>query len=260
MSNHLHELLDLLEDEFAPIFPYRLSNETCDAIQKLSLIAARQATCFYAGNFTDLASNFKVIDELVRLPFDASYIEVKHDDIDRGTFLFGHLLWNDGDYICAQTWRKYQGTWSYLFSWSRISPGKLRIAHCNPRATAVMIQSTILQVTLFLSALNCTNVKQIENIQPIKLQAARMKRGKKPLFNYRTLYIDLPSKENARDASVNLVADDRRLHLCRGHIKRRKTGYFWWQAHIRGNKKNGFVHKDYSAKYPTEITRSEIIE
>ncbi len=257
MSNHLRELLEILEDECAPVFFEHMSEAACDNVQDQFTRIAGNAMCFYGGNFTDLSANFKVFDELVILPFDQCYIEVTHEDVTRGTFLFGHLLWNDGKFISAQTWRKYQGEWRYLFSWARMSPGKLHVLHCSPNATATIVQGTILQATLFLSALNCVNVKQIEIQQPVKLQAARIKRGKAPLFSYKTLQIDLPHDESNRDISGSSCTFDRRLHLCRGHIKHRKTGYFWWQAHVRGNKKAGIVHKEYSARYPSAMPDGE---
>lgn len=44
-----------------------------------------------------------------------------------------------------------------------------------------------------------------------------------------------------------------RLHWRRGHVKHRKTGNFFWNAHMVGNKERGFLEKDYVVDTNSEI-------
>jgi len=43
-----------------------------------------------------------------------------------------------------------------------------------------------------------------------------------------------------------------RALFVRGHLRRRKSGLFWWFAYQRGDPRLGFVHKDYSVQLPTQ--------
>jgi len=101
----------------------------------------------------------------------------------------------------------------------------------------------------FLSALNCVNVNKIEHKPPEKLQKARAKRGKKPLFSFWTLELDLHKSLHV-GADIGGTHASPRLHLRRGHPRQYAPGkYCWVQPHVVGNKKLGMIHKDYSAKY-----------
>lgn len=245
MSNHLHDLLDGLRSD-KPVFFDHMTEAQMDHVHSMALRAAERAMCFFAGDLDDL-SVFKVVDDLVRLPFSVCWVEMKHETAD-GFFLFGHLMWEHDGKINSQAWRKHKGEWCYLFSWVRSPGGKLHVGHMPPDANHDVIRSTIAYAILFLTALNCTNVERVEHAPEAKLQQARERRGKHPLFSYWTLALSIPGAQRSAGVSGGTHAE-RRLHLCRGHIKRRKTGYFWWQPHIRGNKKAGMVHKDYAVHY-----------
>jgi len=79
-----------------------------------------------------------------------------------------------------------------------------------------------------------------------RLNKARAKRGKLPLYEYRVCKLML-GREHRQSGAGATSAHDIRMHFVRGHFKVRKTGTFWWTPHKRGNKLIGRVEKDYVA-------------
>jgi hypothetical protein len=96
-----------------------------------------------------------------------------------------------------------------------------------------------------LSVLNCSNV-QVEEIPPSRvLNTIRRAKKKLPIYAYKTLV--LKSKKKKILTNLGGTHESPRIHLRRGHIKRRKTGDFWWQSCVIGNREKGVIIKDYKA-------------
>lgn len=100
--------------------------------------------------------------------------------------------------------------------------------------------------------LNCVNITTENNTPPEKLNSKRLKRGKVPLYEYKTLVLKPMGKKQTAAADKGLW--DSRLHICRGHFKTytaekplfgRIVGRFWWQAAVRGNADVGVIEKEY---------------
>lgn len=99
-------------------------------------------------------------------------------------------------------------------------------------------------VGAFLRVLNCTNVV-IQNIDAPKfLNKKRAQKGRPSIYSYKTLVLKTKQR---RLEQGNGTHESPRIHLRRGHIKKRKTGDFWWQPCVVGNVKRGIVMKDYRA-------------
>lgn len=106
-----------------------------------------------------------------------------------------------------------------------------------------------------LVLLNCKNIETEDNLPPEKINKKRRKKGKQELFTYKTLQLKLPStRDSAPDVNNSNTEEVKRIHLCRGHFKiftdenplfGKHTGVYWWQPHLRGEKKAGLVEKDY---------------
>lgn len=102
-----------------------------------------------------------------------------------------------------------------------------------------------------IGLLNCKNVAQVQNPVSPKIQKARERRGKYPLFNFRTLKIT--GTRGAPNTPLGGTAASPSLHVQRGHFKDfnekplfgRHKGTFWWQPHARGSPDSGVVRKDY---------------
>lgn len=108
-----------------------------------------------------------------------------------------------------------------------------------------IIAPVIAQVTCILALLNSPAIcEKNDHVHDPKVNKRRTQMGKKFLHDYSVLDI----KKSVRDA-MKQTGDDshegRRLHWKRGHFKQRKTGLFWWNAHLAGRKELGFHEKDY---------------
>lgn len=111
----------------------------------------------------------------------------------------------------------------------------------------ILVQGYILEKTLL--ALNCTNVRSVDNTLPEALNRKRLRAGKIPLFTYKTLHLvtgerggissDRDSDEEARRSP--------RLHFRRGHIRHIGDGRITWiQQCMVGNRRAGVVEKTYA--------------
>lgn len=94
----------------------------------------------------------------------------------------------------------------------------------------------------FLSVLNCVNVKTETIEEPHALNKKRTRNGKVPVYSYHTLVLKSAAARRETNGGTHEAP---RIHLRRGHIKRRKTGSFWWQPCVVGDRAKGVVMKDY---------------
>ena len=104
--------------------------------------------------------------------------------------------------------------------------------------------------------LNCKNIIY-KKVHPDKaLNTKRIKNKKLPLFEYHSLKFqpleEIIYGQNRQYGKKKLAS--KRVHLCRGHFKTyteekplmgKHTGLYWWEPHVRGDKKAGLVLKDY---------------
>jgi hypothetical protein len=97
----------------------------------------------------------------------------------------------------------------------------------------------------FLSVLNCSNIEVSETPAPLALNKKRLAKRKVPIYSYKTLVVKGVQKRFL--AAARGTHEAPRIHLRRGHIKRRKTGNFWWEPCVVGDRKKGIVVKDYRA-------------
>lgn len=95
----------------------------------------------------------------------------------------------------------------------------------------------------FFEIINCSNLTTETVLPTSALNKKRMRAGKVPIYAYKVLTM----RRGASSVRIGSTTDTRRVHLVRGHIKRRKTGNFWWQPFARGDKSKGIVTKDYRA-------------
>lgn len=260
MSNHLQ---DLIEADLARMTCVRddshISLDEDLAIDDLFKRISKNAMCFFAGEFEAVAG-LSSCSELCRLPFEHCWIEFSTTtagllglDAKRASkqVVIGALCTEnavDAGYV-AQVWVKnVEAIWVYQFTYHS-DGSKSKINNHGSVNESIFYQSIIHTINAFLSALNCTNINRIEHKPSEKLQKARAKRGKKPLFSYWTLEIDLQrSREVGEDCGGTHASP--RLHLRRQHPREYAPGKWCWvHAHAVGNKKLGMVHKDYTVKH-----------
>ena len=265
MGLHLRELTEQINEAGLLVNKLIADSPNIEEITNGVERYADSAICFDIGEGMEM-SGFRCIPELVRLPYSVCWFEYSHVT-DAGIARFGVLAIDEYSDPNKIIWIVFcrpaiQKEWSML-GWANIQGNTedqivwgLRPKTVQPYAEALL--ETLHIVGAFLSAMNCTNITKRENLIPEKLQKARAKRGKKPLFSYWTLELNLPKFSTDRSGAGGTHAAPR-LHLCRGHMKKRKTGYFWWQPHVRGDKKSGMVQKDYAASYQqTEASNAKL--
>ena len=99
-----------------------------------------------------------------------------------------------------------------------------------------------------LGLLNAQNVPVSTRTDLSKLNKARARRGHRQLQDHTVLTIRATHKASLLPprASSTERGTEIRASFIRGHFKHRKTGIFWWNPHLRGNRKRGFVDKDYT--------------
>lgn len=101
-------------------------------------------------------------------------------------------------------------------------------------------------VLSFIAALQCSNVKIMDDLAPAKLNKSRIKKGKEPLFDYKVLTIDTQSKTSKKDASNNgEPTHSKREHLRRGHIRRLEHKTVWVNPCVVGDNTKGNINKEY---------------
>lgn len=100
----------------------------------------------------------------------------------------------------------------------------------------------------FCKLMNCSNVHEQVIPAPKAINAARARKGKLPLFEYRTLVIDVAATPDGRSDSQGGTSNraSPRQHLRRGHIRRIADRVVWVNAAVVGA--HGRIEKTYSVK------------
>lgn len=100
-----------------------------------------------------------------------------------------------------------------------------------------------------LNVLSCSNVNYVVNPAPAKLNKKREKKGRVPLFDYRTVHIETRKQIYLRsDGTQGLHRNSPRLHFRRGHIRTlHKHGgrRIWVNQCMVGDEAKGRVEKEY---------------
>lgn len=256
MANSLHSVVDQIKEKTLGVVSWDDVDPDQSVVDVIDRAAARMlsAICFDIGD-VDYLSGMKPIRELVKLPFKTCWFEA-HSSKDGQVMRTGCLCIDDGvcegEFECL-TFVKWPGK-----DWAFIGRGSSQGFH--DRSGQVYVQSQtereglfvgaiITVCAIFISALNCNNVIKIEHPPEKKLQKARAKKNKTPLFSYWMLNLSIPST-SADGAPLGGTHASPRVHLRRGHPREYSPGkYCWVQPAVVGDPKRGMVHKDYQAKY-----------
>lgn len=118
----------------------------------------------------------------------------------------------------------------------------------NPlETTAFLSLADILNVLLFMNARNTDFV----DVEASKDEIKSVPKHLRPSVVYKVLKItkDKVVYKSLSDAISKLNEESggssKKLHLVRGCFHKCKNGIFWWNPHLRGDRKNGVVVKDY---------------
>lgn len=189
---------------------------------------------FDVGGIATFIGAVDITQETLHTPYEVCWFE-GYDSENRRVGAF--TINNPGKSLQVNCFAKIDGKWAYFGRAEQRDLGE-SLNFDTPFCAAVFC--VILRVC---QTINCVNVRRVEHQPDDKLNKARIKRGKKPLFSYWTL--ELRGSKTHITSHGGGERTPARVHLVRGHIKRRKTGNFWWQPFARGDKKLGVIHKDY---------------
>jgi hypothetical protein len=251
----IHELIEDIENK-----KYKIDT-TVPLDVEISLMKIfkknhKDMVCFDLGNI-DFFDNFIWHKELIHLPYRLCWLEVTYDkcpSLDGLVRIGIHCFRDDNERFVGIVFQKRpEYEWKLLGFWRDIIIGGKEVIEYGDDGSDENISGTMEQVRLltyvFLSVLNCSNVKRVKNDPSIQLQKARKKRGKLPLYSYWTLHIDLPTTHD-KGLPHGGTHSSPRVHLRRGHIRRYLPGKWCWvQPCVVGNKSLGMVSKDYFVKH-----------
>lgn len=224
-------------------------------------------SCRKVGQNTSAFSAIYECDKLQRIPFDTCCFEF---DSENGFSYFVACIALKKDMSSVSGWvygfnRKSVPNFHFPIGTFHYSTARGQIEISAPinywRARYDMQKTTIERVLdeagesicwhvrgvcAFVEVLGCVNVEKKNNPAPEALNRKRSASGKLPLYSYWTLAIK--PGVGARGEPLGGHHESPRIHLRRGHIKKRKTGNFWWRPCAVGDRKRGVVMKDYELK------------
>lgn len=127
------------------------------------------------------------------------------------------------------------------------------------RIPDLVIHDLIAPFLLGISLMHCRNVKQREFEPSRALSKKHRKRTGRDLVRYHVLEIEPMKQVLQSEGSADSAGLKRALHLCRGHFRTYEEkplfgkirGTFWIPQHLRGDKAEGMVLKDYELDAPT---------
>ncbi len=246
--NHLRDLLDSLQDSANAPIESGVTAKDLDRMADWCALVGEQAVAFSMGDIATVIE-LQVVPELVRLPYPTCWFECEiYPPSQPDVVMCGGLLINtldDGSYF-GQVWTKLRGEWRFIGKTygTAETAGNWKISSETEKIFQIVgLQTKAAQC--FLSALHCSNVRRQEHAPDAKLQKARAKRGKAPLFSYWTLQLN-GNSNRAKDQGGTHASQ--RVHLVRGHPRQYAPNKWTWvQAYAKGNKALGLVQKDYSA-------------
>jgi hypothetical protein len=236
--NHLRELLS--EPVKSINFrPDETSAEFAGRIHTSMQHYGEKAMCFWCGEVAQLEA-LSWEKSLARLPYEVCWFEFQV-----GICIAGVLAHETADGISLTRYSRLGGAWIFEWAASCDSIGDPLTVAPQSDSTTSDASNTAAGIATFLTAMNCCNVQREEHVPEQKLQKARVKRGKAPLFSYWTLQLNGKSERGEDQGGTHASP---RVHLRRGHPRQYTPGKWTWvQAHAVGNKSLGVVHKDYSA-------------
>lgn len=248
--NHLHELLDSLPFELA--FPHCWNAKDAQFVIDKTRLHGTNAICFAMGKI-ERYLDLKVIPELVLFPYETCWFECEASLAENlsETVVVGVLCHKEKDSpVKMYIFSRLKKLWSVEAAdiAEIVSNDSLKYCTHDPIAEK-NIDMAWYAVRAFLSAMNCKNVTTIEKKPDDKLQKARKRRGKQPLFSTWTLVISGSGREEKNNLGGTHASP--RVHLRRGHPRQYEPGKWTWvQPHAVGNRSLGIVHKDYAMAQP----------
>lgn len=228
----IHEMVESLGDSFP-----ELTNEAYSAVR------------FDCGEYDEMPQIGEFVP--VHPPFPFTYIEFQWGAVGGVFGVFVRQGCKAGDIHFrwfAKPSRKRGWLWNhpvrYVHAVNNEEDGLLFIDGVRDVSGQDVSRTIAIMIFKLFVIMACSNVIYADHEAPAALNKKRQKKGKCPLFSYKTLAIRVPN-ERVEGPALGGTHATPRVHLRRGHIRRispEKT--VWVQASVVGAK-HGMVSKDY---------------
>jgi hypothetical protein len=106
------------------------------------------------------------------------------------------------------------------------------------------VRPIVVDVPLFAAFCLLLSSKRALRLEPVdrsRLNAARERRGKRPLLDHVELTMNLVGSKGAGHGDAEGRSSPR-LHFVRGHLVRRGDAVYWRSSHMRGNAAVGSIN------------------
>lgn len=249
--NNFHKIIEAYEKKKLYVAD-AIDEHDAKILSELFASKYSETICFDIGDIENWV-DFRYDYDAVNLPYPVTWFESHYTKNNKREYV-GSLCWqeiiNGEKIICFLCILKQPETeWMILGLLQYFEDRRKEIIPAD-HSVASRLETFSSLVFVFLTALHCNNVRALENKPIQKIQEKRRKNGKKPLFSYWTLHLNLPNNtSDIPKGSGNHSSP--RLHLRRGHPRQYVPGKWTWVSScVVGNKKSGMIHKDYSVKHP----------
>jgi len=247
MGCHLHDLIEAVQQKRIMCLDPISDGEYRDILRGFNAVAP-QLVCFDMGDIDEFPGGAPVY-ELVKAPFANCWFECNFTHTDGTQIILGMVV-VVGDEVQITSFRRKHNQWlirgvlfvDALSSWQnfKIFPPIDIVAQ--------ELKEHKLVLSTFLSALNCSNVTRVEQQPEPKLQKARQKRGKQPLYSYWTLQLTIPKNTTETERLGGTHASPR-VHLRRGHPRKYAPDKWTWVQPCVVSTGKGIVAKEYAAEF-----------
>ncbi len=212
---------------------------------------------FGRDHFTNLTELLKV-KELMKLPYPHMWLEWNDRCEENEKINCGLMLYQMDNPLSETTifmifigrdsrgWIKYHGTFVPSTFREHLDGATCKILSISHEDAFMNFYSNIADVFDFVSRINSPQLTQQSHSNLNKLNRKRVSKGKNELMAHVIVNLSDKGRQALRDCNFSGTTGTR-LHWRRGHFKVRKTGMFWWNPHIAGQRELGVIEKKYKA-------------